>query len=86
MRFRNDYIHELLPEFLQPLRYFGRRRGSAVPPHGPFFYYVFFFKMAMAGTRFLRSRSSALVQSIDAGIGIDLVLSSRQTSSLERKR
>ena len=74
MRFRNAFIHEILSEFLQPFRYFGRRRGYQVHARDPHLYWVLNFWLCLE-TGFLRSRSSALSLSLDTGIGVESVLS-----------
>ena len=72
MRLRNAFIHKMPREFLQPLRYFGGRRGH--PFRLVILILLVFDFLSGSGTGFLRSCSPALSLSTDAGIVTELYI------------
>ena len=66
MRIRNVFIHEILPEFLQQFRNFGRRRVT--PFVCVILIFFWFWNFGWVLIRVSVSRSSALSLSTDVGI------------------
>ena len=73
MRFRNAFIDEMFPEFLQPFRYFGIRR--VIPFVCVILIFIGFSFFGWVSIRFPRSCSPALPLAIDTGEGVEPLLS-----------